>query len=133
MSWSNNSRNKYNPLRRDLKKQTTQSLKYFFFEYILHWLENIQTPPEMAHYPTESGQQVCYILCQLPYDCLAVYANGKILVAEGFFGDGSLKPLKGVEYQEKDDSSVLLGQSRTLKESVFVKRVGEFVSVVHPK
>jgi len=132
--WNNYKKKKPRSPLAEFKNHTELTRKHFLSDYLLTWL-NDPTPPYQAYLTTETGSKVtCYVLCKLPYDCLAVFAGDKVYIVEGVNPDGSLRLMPGVYYSS--DSRDRMWADRlgySIWESDFVNMVREIVMKSSPR
>lgn len=117
----------------EFKNHTERTRKDFLCDYLFQWVDN-PTPPQQGYILTPSGSRVgCFILCKLPYDCLAVYVDGRVLIAEGVNRDGSLRLMPGVEYSLNSYERLYANRLGTsMWESSFVELVRGIILAYYP-
>lgn len=116
----------------EFKNHTEQTRKHFLSNYLLQWVDN-PTRPDQGYILTDSGARVgCFVLCKLPYDCLAVFVDNKVMIAERVNRDGSLTLMKGVYYSL--DSTERMWADRlgvSMWESQFVQMVIDLIRMYY--
>lgn len=115
----------------ELKNNTDLTIKSFFADHLLSWLEN-PTVPQVGYMRTSTGNVPYFVLCQLPYGCFAVYIHSKVKIAEGVDGTGTPKFMGNIEYGDVGERMFSNLYGLRISEEEFVLRVKEYLQHCYP-